>query len=184
MIFKAIEQYGVCSEIDFEFNQDNLSVEPTQRNYSVAECFKFIQVYRIKNDLEFMKLLIKNDMPLMIGMVLYTDLIKIVDKLWMPDFSIDKRIGGTSGLIVGYSDDRSCFFVKFAYGKDFGSSGYILVPYEYVQNIDLVPEIYYLDLKKNRIEGFLNQRRETVSLESKMKENDKTYNNSLESFFS
>ena len=32
-----------------------------------------------------------------------------------------------------------------AFGKNFGISGYIMVPYTYVNDKELVPEIYYLD---------------------------------------
>ena len=67
------------------------------------------------------------EMPVMVGLVLYTDLNKIVDKLWIPE-EHDRKLGGITALLVGYSDDRQCFFAKFAYGKQFGSSGYILVP--------------------------------------------------------
>ena len=84
--------------------------------------------------------------------------------MWIPDLSIDNRIGGITGLIVGYSDDRECFIVKMAFGKSFGISGYVMVPYNYVIDKELVPEIYYLDLKKNRIEGFINQKRDVISL--------------------
>ena len=64
-----------------------------------------------------------------------------------------------------------------AYGKNFGISGYITIPYKYILDIELVPEIYYLDLKKNRIEGSINQNREVRSLENKIKNEKNTYNN-------
>lgn len=169
-IFNAIEKYGFCSEVDFAYNKDNLVNLPSQKNYQVAEAFKFISVYRITNDIELIKLMLKHEMPILIGIVLYTDLSNVIDKLWLPDLNIDKKIGGTTAIIVGYSDDRKCFFLKFAYGREFGSSGYIMLPYEYISNSNLIPEIYYIDLKKNRINGFINQRRETISLENKMKE--------------
>lgn len=164
MIFKSIEKFGFCSEVDFPYIEDNLYTMPSSRDYKIAESFKFISIFKVNNELKLLKTFLQNDKPLMIGMVLYYDLIKIVDKLWIPDLSIDNRIGGITGLIVGYSDDRECFIVKMAFGKSFGISGYVMVPYNYVIDKELVPEIYYLDLKKNRIEGFINQKRDVISL--------------------
>lgn len=164
MIFKSIEKFGFCSEVDFPYIEENLYTMPSSRDYKIAESFKFISIFKVNNELKLLKTFLQNDKPLMIGMVLYYDLIKIVDKLWIPDLSIDNRIGGITGLIVGYSDDRECFIVKMAFGKSFGISGYVMVPYNYVIDKELVPEIYYLDLKKNRIEGFINQKRDVISL--------------------
>ena len=47
---------------------------------------------------------------------------------------------------------------------------YNVTLYDYLSDTELVPELYYIDLKKNRINGFLNQRRETISLENRIKE--------------
>jgi len=174
MIFKSIEKFGFCSEVDFPYIEDNLYTMPSSRDYKIAESFKFISIFKVNNELKLLKTFLQNDKPLMIGMVLYYDLIKIVDKLWIPDLSIDNRIGGITGLIVGYSDDRECFIVKMAFGKSFGISGYVMVPYNYVIDKELVPEIYYLDLKKNRIEGFINQKRDVISLNDH--KNFKKYN--------
>lgn len=180
IIFKSIEKYGFCSEIDFRFNENNLEQKPDLKHYDIAEAYKFVEIYKVNNNLEVLKKMLINDMPIMAGIVLYTDLGKIVDKLWIPEKE-DIKVGGITCLIVGFSDDRKCFFAKFAFGKNFGNSGYIMIPYEYIEDTHLTPELYYLDLKKNRIEGFLNQRRETISLEKKMKTTS-SYNNT-NSFF-
>lgn len=181
VIFKALQRYGFCSEIDYRFGPEHLELKPSAKLYDVAEAYKFMDIFRVPNDLSTIKKMLQYDMPVLVGLVLYMDLNRIVDKLWMPEAD-DHKIGGTTGLVVGYSDDRQCFFVKFAYGKEFGSSGYILVPYDYIADASLTPELFYLDLKKNRIEGFLNQRRETRKMETSMNSNTKNYN-SLQSLF-
>ena len=181
MIFKSIDKFGFCSEVDFPYIEENLYSKPSIKDYKIAESFKFIDVFKVDNDIKLLKRFLQNEKPLMIGMVLYNGLEKIIDKIWLPDLSIDKRVGGITGLIVGYSDDRECFIIKMAFGKSFGNSGYIMVPYNYINDVTLVPEIYYLDLKKNRIEGFINQKREVISLSNEKKiYND---NNSYKSIF-
>lgn len=167
-IFKSIKKFGFCSEIDMEYSEENLLNSPTNINYKVGEAFKFINIYRVDTNLELIKILLQNEMPLLLGIVLYYDLKKIVDKMWLPDLSIDKRVGGITALLVGYIDEREDFILQFSYGKTFGLSGYVTIPYEYVLNKLLVPEIHYIDLNKNRIEGFINQRREVVSLQDQI----------------
>jgi hypothetical protein len=183
-IFKSIEKFGFCSEIDLEYSEDNLINTPTNLNYKVAEAFKFINIYRVDNSLEIIKILLQNEMPLLLGIVLYYDLKKIVDKMWLPDLSIDKRIGGITALLVGYIDERKDFILQFSYGKTFGLSGYVTIPYEYVLNKLFVPEIYYIDLNKNRIEGFINQRREVISLQDKINKKPKKKYDDVQTLFS
>ena len=177
IIFKSIEKFGFCSEIDYEYTIDNLNNKPPNNIYKMAESFKFIDVLRIDNNLDLLKQYLQDEKPLLITLVLYYDLNIIIDKMWLPDLSCDKKIGAISGIIVGYSDSRESFIVKMAYGKNFGISGYITIPYKYILDIELVHEIYYLDLKKNRIEGSINQNREVRSLENKIKNEKNTYNN-------
>ena len=167
VIFKAIEKYGFCSEIDYMYHTENISNLPSPHHYTSAEPYKFIEIFRVKNDLNTLKIILNEKQPILIGFVLYLDLFKIVDKIWLPDFDNDKRIGGCTAVIVGYNNDSECFFLKLAYGTEFGNSGYITIPYEYITNCDLTPELYYIDFKKNRVEGYLNQTKEMISIQKK-----------------
>jgi hypothetical protein len=166
IIFKSIEKYGFCSENDFPSFKNNIDVEPSLECYKKAEPYKFIEIYRVENSIDILKHLLQNDYVLAIGFVLYYNINNVIDKLWVPDFSMDKRVGGLTGLLVGYIDNIECFILQLSYGKNFGKSGYIMIPYNYIIDKELVPEIYYIDFKKTRIEGFLNQQRELISLES------------------
>lgn len=183
IVFNSVQNFGFCSEVDWEYNTDNLNMTIPDRHYKVGEAFKYIKIYNVENSLEIIKRLLQNEMLLLIGIVLYYDLDKVRDRMWLPDISIDKKLGGTTGLLVGYIDSRESFIVKFSFGKNFGTSGYLLVPYKYILNKYLTPEIFYLDLDKNRVEGFLNQRKKTVSLENKLKEKKFSKPDELESFF-
>lgn len=164
MIFKAIEKYGFCSEIEFQYHSDNLHIKPSYKNYNDALAYKYIDIQRVKNNLNTIKSCLHEGIPLLIGFVIYTDLYKIVDKIWLPDLEKDKRLGGCSGVIVGYNDDSESFFLKMAFSENFGNSGYITIPYEYINNQDLTPEIYIINLNKNRIEGCINQSKEMIKI--------------------
>lgn len=182
VIFKAIEKFGFCSEVDFRFNSNNLEQPPSSKHYEVAEAYKFISVFKVPNSIDVIKKLLFLEMPVLVGLVLYTDLNKIVDKLWTPE-ETDRKLGGATAVLVGYSDDQQCFFAKFAYGRQFGISGYVLLPYEYVADPLLAPELFYLDLKKNRIEGYLNQRQQTIDLQKKASSSHSQEYNTFASLF-
>ena len=124
IIFKSIEKFGFCSEIDYEYTIENLNNRPSNNIYKMAESFKFMEVFRIDNNLDLLKQYLQDEKPLLISLVLYYDLNNIIDKMWVPDLNCDTKIGSISGIIVGYSDNRESFIVKMAYGKTFGVSGY------------------------------------------------------------
>jgi len=164
-IFKSIEKYGFCSEIDLSSEISNIKdISIPLDIYKRAESYKFINVYRIGNSIQLIKHFLQNDMVLAIGFVLYTDLNKISNNLWIPDFNKNNKLGRMTGMVVGYLDSKQEFIIQLGLGKYFGTSGYITMPYEYLSDKDLVPEIYYIDLEKSKIEGSLTQQREIISL--------------------
>jgi hypothetical protein len=165
VIFKSIEHFGVCSENDFKTTSDNLDKIPDHECYKKAEPYKFINIYRVENCIKLVKQLLQNDIIIAIGITLYCDINKIIDKLWIPDFKTDKRLGGLTGLLVGYIDNIECFIVQLSFGKNFGQSGYIMLPYNYIKDKELVSEIYHIDFNKARVEGYLNQQKELISLD-------------------
>ena len=110
---------------------------------------------------------LQNQVLVAIGIVLYTDLNKISSSLWLPDINKDKRIGGLSGVIVGYINSQESFIVQLGFGDYFADAGYITIPYTYVEDPDLVPEIYCMDFNKNKIEGFLTEHKTIISLNKK-----------------
>ena len=167
-IFKSIEQFGFCSETDYNLCIHNLnnSIIP-ESLFKKAEPYKFIELYRLTNSVDLIKHCLQNQVLVAIGIVLYTDLNKISSSLWLPDINKDKRIGGLSGVIVGYINSQESFIVQLGFGDYFADAGYITIPYTYVEDPDLVPEIYCMDFNKNKIEGFLTEHKTIISLNKK-----------------
>ena len=64
-------------------------------------------------------------------------------------------VGGTIGAIVGYIETQQSFIIALSYGESMGKNGYILLPYKYVENSDLVPELYYIDFDVTQIQNFI-----------------------------
>tara|TARA_B110000208_G_scaffold48255_1_gene63809 strand:- start:779 stop:1171 length:393 start_codon:yes stop_codon:yes gene_type:complete len=100
------------------------------------------------------KTMLNNHMIPIIGFVVYNN-IHINYKINLSDTNTNTIIGGTTGTIVGYIDTQQSFIVGLSYGRTVGKNGYILLPYKYVENKDLVPELYYIDFDKTQIESFV-----------------------------
>ena len=177
-IFNAIKENGICSESELATRQDNLEVEIPGKIIERANAFKFIEIYKLDNSLETIKTLLNNKYPVIVGFSVYYDMANVESYMWLPDEKIDRKLGGLGGVLVGYIEDRQMFIMATTFGQGYGTNGYILIPYDYVTNSNLTYELYTLDFIKERVEGYINQRKEIVNLQSNRQlkqENRKNY---------
>ena len=154
-IFNSIETYGFCSELTYSYTKQNVVTNKlTKRHYGEAEQYKFINIYRVPNSIDMIKQMLRNHMIIAIGFVLYNN-IHINSTISVADTTTNTVVGGTVGAIVGYIEQKQSFIIALSYGKDMGKHGYILLPYAYIENKDLVPELYYIDFDVTQIQNFI-----------------------------
>tara|TARA_B110000967_G_scaffold202417_1_gene241236 strand:- start:639 stop:1622 length:984 start_codon:yes stop_codon:yes gene_type:complete len=169
-IFHSIETHGFCSELSYVYSKQNISTNKlTKYHYDEAEQYKFINIYRVPNSIEMIKQMLRNSMIIAIGFVLYNN-IHINSTISVADTTTNTVVGGTVGAIVGYIEQKQSFIIAVSYGKKMGKNGYILLPYTYVENKDLVPELYYIDFDVTQIQNFIVNKKK---MKEKMKENMK-----------
>jgi hypothetical protein len=179
-IFNSILNSGICSENDYGTNEINFEDTTTFNNKLVekARSFQFIEIHKVEQNLEILKTLLKNNQPILCGLVVYYDM-KLVDShMWMPDLAQDSKQGGIAGVLVGYIDERKVFIMSTTYGSTYGMSGFIFIPYDYILNPNYTMELYTLDFNKERVDGYIHQHKEMVVLQNKKtekQENDKKY---------
>jgi hypothetical protein len=154
-VFNSILGYGFCSENDCSNLDTPINVNMMEK----AEGFRFIQIYRVENRLEIIKQLIAEREPVLVNLSIYYDIGNMTGKLLMPEEK-EKPIGGLGFLLVGYLDERQCFIGMTAMGTSYGSSGYVLIPYDYVKEREYCPELFTLRFHRNRVEGYIQQRRQ------------------------
>ena len=165
IIFESIKKFGFCSENEMRSVKENLDMKCDKSINDRAEAYKFLNVYRLDNDLPMIKLLIKNKYPILVGFTVYYDISCISSYLWMPDANKDFKKGGLAGVIVGYIDDRKMFIMAETFGTTFGTSGFILIPYDYILNKDYTFEKYIVDFNSDRVNSYINQRRTMINIE-------------------
>jgi hypothetical protein len=174
VIFNSIRSYGFCSENEFRTNIDNLNSEITTSLLNKSLSFKFLNIYKISNDIDSIKILLQNKFPILIGFTLFNNLINITDKILMPDKERDTPLGGLSGVIVGYIESQQNFILALTFGEHFGNSGFISIPYEYITNYTF--ELFVLDIDYDRVIGNINQKKKMVKLDSNV---NTEYNNDM-----
>jgi len=175
-IFNSILQNGLCSENDYPSNDENFNDTNSFDNKLVekARSFQFIEIYTVEHKLETIKVLLKNKVPILCGLVIYYDM-KLVDThMWLPEHTNDNKLGGMAGVIVGYIEDRKVFIMTTTYGQSFGMSGYIFIPYDYILNPKYNMEMYTIDFNKERVDGYIHQHRDMVVLQNKKTEKIET----------
>ena len=177
-IFDSIKSAGFCSENDLATIPDNINKELPNKLLEKSGAFKFIEVYRVKQELEVIKTLLKHEVPILVGFTVYYDLSTIESYMWLPDEKMDKKLGGISMVLVGYIEEREMFIAATTFGNNYGTNGYIMIPYEYILSEKYTSELFVVDFKKERVEGYITQRKEMVNLQNNRKvvnENKKQY---------
>lgn len=157
-IFTSIKKYGLCSETQYKTIYQNIDNSPSFQTKDRAESFKFIKIFKVDNDLELIKTLLKKKFPIIVGFTAYYDIENIESTMWIPDEK-DNKLGGLSGLIVGYIDDRKMFIMAQSFGEYFGTNGFIMVPYEYILNNNYTFERYIVEFDSNKVETYINQKK-------------------------
>ena len=168
-IFKSIQNYGFCSENDIPSILNNLNCVLDQKLLEKSCAFKFIDVYKVEQKLETIKTILSNEYPILVGLTVFYDLSTIDSYMWMPDEKLDKKLGGLSIVLVGYIDERQMFIAATTFGKSCGTNGFIMIPYDYIVNNNYTGELFTVDFKKERVEGYINQRKEMVNLQKDVK---------------
>ena len=181
VVFDSIKNFGFCSESEFHMIPENLNGDIPPRIKDKALAFKFLKIYKVEQELETIQHLLKNKYPILVGLTIYYDLTKISSYMWMPDPNQDKKLGGLAGVIVGYINERKMFIMACTFGEYFGTAGFILVPYDYILNPEYTFEMYTVDFDSDRVEGYINQRKQMISLENRsVKElNKQEYNKDM-----
>ena len=179
IIFNSIKNYGICSENDFKTNINNLNSSICETLYDKASKYKFIKVYKVEQTLSILRNILRNKIPILIGMTVNYKLENISDKLWIPSDDENLILGGLSGVLVGFIEEREVFIMAQTFGSEFGISGYITVPYKYIINPKFVFELYTISFDRIRVEGCLNSSKKVINLQTEIIKNDKSLLGSL-----
>lgn len=131
---KAVNQYGICSELLWPYIVDKFSAAPGVDCYLDAKNRIIKKYYRIRSRKDMVYAL-NEEYPVIISMSVYNSFydLELPGKktLAMPT-SWDDIIGGHAVCVVGYDLSSNEFICRNSFGLDWGEEGYFYMPFDYV----------------------------------------------------
>ena len=131
---KALKQYGVCDEKNYQCNISTLLNRPSDFCYNEGKYLQF-NYKKVKNNINTIKYLLSKNEIILCNLSVYSsfidsDTIK-TGKIKMPHKEYDSYIGMIACTLVGYIDKMEQFIVRFTLGNYWGDKGYGYLSYEY-----------------------------------------------------
>lgn len=133
---KAVQEYGICSELLWPYNIKKFAVKPTDECY-VDGLTRTITSYQSLTTIDEVLSAVNDNKPVVIGLTVY-DSFNQVSKS-NPVISGPKTTdlntgGGHAMTIVGYNIPRQQLLVKNSFGKNWGDNGYAWLPFDYAES--------------------------------------------------
>ncbi|CAK9022820.1 unnamed protein product [Durusdinium trenchii] len=156
---QVMERLGVCPEAMWKYDDQNdfFKKQPDKNCYELATKCTVKGYAHVAQDLQQMKLCIKNGYPFVFGFTVLTSFSEAAKNgtMVMPQPG-DKARGGHAVCAVGYDDFKQCFIVRNSWGDDWGDKGYFYMPYEYICKEELAHDFWAINWVEG---GVLAQRR-------------------------
>lgn len=140
---KYVQQHGVCSEALWPYNISKYNHRPTKKCTQDALHHKLSSYGRITADQ--IKQSIASGTPVLIAIEVYSSFESAETakngQVAMPNTQTEELLGGHELCLVGYDDTTKTFEVQNSWGDSWGDKGFCHIPYDYIQNGNLCPEL-------------------------------------------
>ena len=173
---KALQKYGDCLESSYPYPSSNTSIAyktpPTKSamteglKYRIGQS-KFSYAMIPSGDIEAVKNILRNDVPVMMGFNVYDDpnatpiIYPYFESLNTTNYTYNPLttrgdlvagailLGGHAVPVVGYDDNRKAFLCQNSWSVSWGNKGFFYIPYSVFRNKIIVTpgSVYYATLK-------------------------------------
>lgn len=148
-VIKGISKFGVCPEVEWAFNPDQVTVKPTDQCYADALHDRAIQYSVPQQNASGLRGCLATKTPFIFGFTVYesfeSDAVAKTGIMPMPGSS-EGAVGGHAACAVGFFDDRHVVKVRNSWGPQWGDRGYFYMPYDYIMNPDLSSDFWKIQL--------------------------------------
>lgn len=133
---------GISSFLTMPYNGNSCGNTPSGEANNEAQQNKTSQMQRVnKNDINGLKYLLLNRIPILIGIQVYPNLMELEDPFIL-NSAEGEVIGQHALTIIGYSDDIRAFYVTNSWGKEWGNKGRFWISYDFLPNLIVNDEAY------------------------------------------
>jgi C1A family cysteine protease len=142
---KAAGKTGDCPESEWPYNISQFAVKPPAQCYTDALQDRALKYQRIGQSLVQMKNCLAQGLPFVIGISVYESFegqqAEQTGMIPLPKNN-EQLLGGHALLVLGYRDSDLHFIVRNSWGANFGDSGYVYLPYAYLQDTNLASDFW------------------------------------------
>lgn len=145
---KSLIKNGICLENEWPYVINRFSVKPPVKCYTQALQNRVLQknTRNIKNDLKCMKECLSNNLPFVVGILIYesfeSQAVANTGMVPMPNIKKENLLGGHAILCVGYNDALKVWIMRNSWGTNWGAAGYFYLPYAYLLSADLSSDLW------------------------------------------
>ena len=146
---KTVAKQGTCPEPDWPYDISKFAVSPPKPDYTEALKNRAVGYSRLVQNLNLLKSCLASGYPFVFGFTVYesfeSQAVAQSGMVPMPSAS-EKTVGGHAVLAVGYDDVPQRFIVRNSWGTGWGISGYFMMPYAYIIDLNLADDLWTIRL--------------------------------------
>lgn len=142
---KSVGKQGACSEVEWPYDINNFTTQPSASCYQDALLHRAISYQRVNRDLQHMKSCLTEGYPFIFGFTVYesfeSDTVAKTGVVPLPGPG-EKVLGGHAVMAIGYDDSTQRFLVRNSWGTSWGQEGYFTMPYAYLTHRGLASDFW------------------------------------------
>jgi len=131
-VMKSLKEFGAASEEIWPYDSAIVLTKPSEAAYQDGLPRAITEYSRIMN-LEGAEQSLANQIPVEIGMPVYSDFMKLDSENFLikAPAVTDYILGGHAVMMVGYDRANQWFIIKNSFGTEWGMNGYAYLDYDY-----------------------------------------------------
>lgn len=132
---KALEKFGVCTEILWPYEVEKVTIQPTPNCYVDGMARRIVKYKSLGSSSEILDSLNAHT-PVVVAMKISDSFMKLNSNNFVVPTPKSGEIvmGGHAVVAVGYSLTDRQFLMKNSFGTDWGDAGYCWVPFSYIDS--------------------------------------------------
>ncbi len=147
---KTMNKEGVCPEKDWPYDISKFTKKPNVGCYKKASKSQIKSYQRLVNSSDQLKGCLAEGFPFVFGFTVYESFysqeVAQTGIMPMPQYKLEKVLGGHCVMAVGYDDSKNAFIIRNSWGKNWGIQGYFYMPYAYITNSNLCDDFWTIRL--------------------------------------